>query len=86
MYVMQRTLPLLEKNIHIRLSTIKELDEEVKLYSHYYYICVLLSPYINADVHLNTILDIMIYVKRLLSDGKRELRKARLEYQAINSW
>ena len=86
MDVMKRTLPLLEKNIHMRLSSIKDLDEEIKLYSHYYYICVLLSHYINVDEQLHTILDIMLYVKSLISDDKRKLKKARSDYKDINSW
>lgn len=86
MDVMKRTLPLLEKIIQMRISSIKELDEEVKQYSNYYFICILLSCYINVDAQHDTIMDMMLYVKSLIYDEIRKLKKAQEEYKNIKSW
>ena len=70
----------------MRISSIKELDEEVKQYSNYYFICILLSCYINVDAKHDTIMDMMLYVKSLIYDEIRILKKAQEEYKNIKSW
>ena len=82
MDVLNRTLLLLENFMQITKLEIKELNKELKNHSNDYFICIVFYPNINVNEQLN----MMFYVKSIISEKKRKLRKASTEYNSIKLW
>ena len=82
MDVLNRTLLLLENFMQITKLEIKELNKELKNHSNDYFICIVFYPNINVNEQLN----MMFYVKSIISEKKQKLRKASTEYNSIKLW
>ena len=82
MDVLNRTRPLLENFMQITKLEIKELNKELKYHFNDYFMCKVFYPNINVNEQLN----MMLYVKSIISEKKRKLRKARTEYNSIKLW
>ena len=87
MDVLNRTIPSIESLINTTLLEIEEIEEYLKQYSHDYFLSLVFDAYIfNVDEQLISILYVMQYLKRILSEKKIEIDKLRKEYICITRW